>query len=206
MKFKGVIFDLDGTVLDTEKMNIIPLQKVIKEELGKEIAYEELVKYRAYTGKKTIEMLGFKDIEKTYAKWVKYVNEFEEGALLYPGFREVFQELQRKGLKIGVASSKMRKQYEIDFYPTGLQDYLGCAVLAEDTELHKPDPQPLLLAANLLEIQPEALIYVGDTIADEIASRAAGMKFALASWGALDISQMKPDFLLKNPEDILKFI
>lgn len=203
---KGILFDLDGTILNTQKMNIIPLQKLILEELGKEISYDNLIKYCAYPGKQTIKMLGFDNIEDSYDKWVKYVNEFEEGAVLYDGFNEVFKILYEKGIKIGIASSKMKKQYEIDFTPTKLDKYIDCAVLAEDTILHKPNPEPLLLGAKLLNLNPENIIYVGDTIADEIASKKAGMKFALASWGAINISEMTADFILNQPLDILSII
>ena len=61
-KYKCIIFDLDGTMLDTEKMNMIPLQRLIKEELSLDIKYEDLLKYRAYAGKTTLKLLGFKDI------------------------------------------------------------------------------------------------------------------------------------------------
>lgn len=203
---KGILFDLDGTVLNTQKMNIIPLQKLILEELGKDIPYDDLIKYCAYPGKQTIKMLGFDNIETSYDKWVKYVNEFEEGAILYDGFNEVFKTLHNKGIKIGIASSKMKKQYEIDFLPTGLDRYIDCAVLAEDTTLHKPNPDPLLLGAKLLELAPENIIYVGDTIADETASKMAGMKFALASWGTFDASKIVADFILDKPEDTLNLL
>lgn len=203
---KGILFDLDGTVLNTQKMNIIPLQKLILEELGKDIPYDDLIKYCAYPGKQTIKMLGFDNIETSYDKWVKYVNEFEEGAILYDGFNEVFKTLHNKGIKIGIASSKMKKQYEIDFLPTGLDRYIDCAVLAEDTTLHKPNPDPLLLGAKLLELAPENIIYVGDTIADETASKMAGMKFALASWGTFNASKIVADFILDKPEDILNLL
>ena len=73
-KYKCIIFDLDGTMLDTEKMNMIPLQRLIKEELSIDIKYEDLLKYRAYAGKTTLKMLGFKDIEASYSKWVKYIS------------------------------------------------------------------------------------------------------------------------------------
>lgn len=65
---KGILFDLDGTILNTQKMNIIPLQKLILEELGKEISYDNLIKYCAYLGKQTIKMLGFSNIEASYDK------------------------------------------------------------------------------------------------------------------------------------------
>lgn len=169
-KYKCVIFDLDGTMLDTEKMNIVPLQKLIKEELGKDIEYDELLKYRAYAGKKTLELLEFKDIESSYDKWVKYVNEYEDGAKLYDGFKEVIEVLDKNGILLGIASSKMKNQYEIDFFKTGLQGYMKSVVLAEDTENHKPHPEPLLKAVELLNISPKDAIYVGDTIADYKAS------------------------------------
>lgn len=203
---KGILFDLDGTVLNTQKMNIVPLKKLILEELGKEISYNDLIKYCAYPGKQTIKMLGFNNVEQSYEKWVKYVNEFEEGAILYDGFEELFKSLHKIGVKIGIASSKMKKQYEIDFIPTGLAQYIDCAVLAEDTILHKPNPDPLLLGAKLLNLNPKDIIYVGDTFADEIASKSAGMKFALASWGAFNLSEFNPDFILNKPEDLIKLI
>ena len=114
-EYKCIIFDLDGTILNTERMNLIPLQRLIKEELGEVISYEDLLKYKAYAGKRTLEDLGFKDIDKSYKKWVQYVNDFEEGAVLYEGFDEVMKTLNSKGIICAIASSKMKDQYEIDF-------------------------------------------------------------------------------------------
>jgi N-acetyl-D-muramate 6-phosphate phosphatase len=203
-KYKCVIFDLDGTILNTERMNMIPLQRLIKEELGQDISYENLLKYKAYAGKKTIEELGFKDIEKAYDKWVKYVNEFEEGATLYDGLDEVIKTLYKEGIICAIASSKMKNQYEIDFVPTGLQKYIKCEVLADDTEKHKPYPDPLLKVVEILDISPKECMYIGDTIFDFKATKAAGMDFGIAMWGADSLDGIEADFNLKEPRDILK--
>ncbi|MDU1313770.1 MAG: HAD family hydrolase [Clostridium septicum] len=205
-KYKCVIFDLDGTVLNTEKMNILPLQRLIKEELGEEHSYESLLKYMAYAGKKTLELLGFKDIDRSYEKWVKYVNEFEEGATLYEGFDKVIEDLSYNGILCGIASSKMRNQYEIDFFKTGLQHHMKSVVLAEDTKKHKPHPDPLLRVAKTLAIDPSECLYVGDTIFDYKASKAAGMGFALALWGATDLNGINADYNLENPSDLLSIL
>lgn len=206
MKYKCIIFDLDGTILDTEKMNMIALQRVVKEELGQEVSYESLLKYMAYTGKKAMEHLGFKDIEKSYKKWVKYVNEYEDGARLYEGFDEVIESLDSNGILCSVSSSKTRKQYEIDFYKTGLQKYIKSTVLADDTEKHKPHPEPLLKAAKLLNVNPKECMYIGDTISDYKATKAAGMDFGLALWGAVDITGIEADYEFKTPKEILNIL
>lgn len=203
-EYKCVIFDLDGTVLDTERMNLIPLQRLIKEELNIDMPYESLLKYKAYEGKKTLKDLGFKDINTSYEKWVKYVNEFEESATLYEGFDSVIKTLHEKGILCGIASSKTKKQYEIDFLPTGLHTYMKSVVLSEDTKMHKPHPDPLLKAVDKLNELPENCIYVGDTIFDYKSSKTAGMDFALALWGASDLTGIKADYNLNEPMDILR--
>ena len=205
-KYKCIIFDLDKTMLDTEKMNIIPLQRLIKEELAQDISYEDLLKYMAYPGKTTLKLLGFKDIETSYSKWVKYVNEYEEGAKLYEGFDEVIKTLDKKGILCGIASSKMKAQYEIDFLKTGLQSYMKSVILAEDTENHKPHPEPLLKAVEILNLEPKDAMYVGDTLSDYKSTKAARMDFGLAVWGAIDIKDIDADYYLNEPKDILKVL
>lgn len=203
-KYKCIILDLDGTVLNTERMNFIPLQRLIKEEKGIDVEYESLLKYKPYAGKKTLELLGFEEIENTYEKWVRYVNEFEESASLFEGFDEVIKTLHENGIICGVASSKMKKQYEIDFIPTGLHEYMQSVVLAEDTQNHKPHPEPLLKAIELFDVEPEECIYIGDTILDFKSSKSAGMDFALAVWGAADLTGIEADYNLNHPTDLLK--
>lgn len=202
-KYKCVILDLDGTMLNTERMNLVPLQRLIREELGQEIAYKDLLKYVGYAGEKTLGLLGFSQIERAYALWVKYVNEFEEGATLYEGWVEVVEALSRHGIALAIASSKTQAQYEIDFLPTGLQQYMKCAVLADHTKSHKPHPEPLLKAAELLNIVPAEAIYVGDTIFDAQAAKAAGMDFAFARWAAAKIKGIEAAYHLEEPRDLL---
>lgn len=202
-KYKCIIFDLDGTILNTERMNFIPLQRLIKEEKGINIEYDRLLQYKPYTGKKTLELLGFNDIENTYARWVKYVNEFEESATVFEGFDKVIRTLHENGIICGIASSKMKNQYEIDFIPTGLHEYMQSVILAEDTQNHKPHPEPLLKAIEEFDVLPEECIYVGDTILDYKSSKSAGMDFALALWGATDITDIEASFNLNYPTDLL---
>ena len=82
--------------LDTLKMNMYPLMKIIKEETGEDWTFEQVLKFAAYPGMKVMEELGVKDQEKTYARWVQYVNDYEDGATLFEGFEEVLETFKNK--------------------------------------------------------------------------------------------------------------
>ena len=200
----AVIYDIDGTVLNTLNMNMYPLMRIFKEETGEDWTFDEVLRFAAYPGIKVMEELGVADREATYARWVRYVNEYEEGATLYEGFEQVFEGLQARGVRQAVASAKTRAQYEIDVVAKGIDRYMDTAVLADDVSSHKPDPETLLVCAERLDIQPAEAIYIGDAASDAAAARNAGMDFAYAAWG--DVTHTEPEhttWRLEQPLDIL---
>ena len=81
-KYKAVIYDIDGTVLNTLNMNMYPLMKIIKEELNEDWTFEEVLKFAAYPGMKVMEELNIKDKEKTYAKWGNVAKEEMKNATI----------------------------------------------------------------------------------------------------------------------------
>ena len=205
-KYKAIIYDLDGTVLNTINMNMYPLIKIIKEETGEDWTFEQVLKFLPYPGMKVMEELQVADKEKAYARWVKYVNEYEEGASLYPGFEEIFEAFDGSIIQ-AVASAKTTAQYQIDFVAKGLDKYMKTAVLANDTVKHKPDPEPLLECLKRLSLQPEDVIYIGDAHSDYLASKNAGIDFGYAKWGSVSAKGIdKPDHVFGQPLDLLKLL
>lgn len=182
MKYKAIIYDLDNTLLDTIEMNMIPLQKIILEEKGIDMPYKEVLKYSSYPGMKVMEELDIQDKEKTYARWVKYVNEYD--AKVFNGVEEVLKKVRNKGIIQAVVTSKLKDQYCKDFVDKGLDDYMSVVVLGDDTKNHKPDPEPLLKCLELLKLKKEEVIYVGDALSDQQACINAGIDFGFASWSA----------------------
>ena len=205
-KYKAIIYDLDCTVLNTIDMNMYPLMRIIKEELNEDWTFEEVCKFLPYPGMKVMEELQIKDKETTYARWVKYVNEYEEGATLYEGFEKVLPELEKHMIQ-AVCSSKMYPQYKIDVIDKGLGGYFKETVLAEDTSKHKPDPEPLLMCLDKIGVKACEAIYIGDACSDYLAANNAGMDFGYATWGSASSEGIEhPTYIYNHPLDILKLI
>lgn len=205
--YKAILYDIDGTVLNTLNMNMYPLLKIIEEETGEKWTFEQVLPFAAYPGMKVMEELNIKDKEKNYARWVQYVNEYEEGATLYEGFDQVFQQFVQAGITQAVVSAKTRQQYAIDVVSKGIDQYMSVAILADDTQKHKPDPEPLLICLERLGCQPEDAIYIGDAASDYLAAQNAHVAFGYAKWGSVSSQGIDaPDWVFEKPLDLLKLI
>lgn len=205
-KYKAIIYDIDGTVLNTLNMNMYPLMKIIKEEKNEDWTFEQVLKFAAYPGMKVMEELQVQEPEKTYARWVQYVNEYEDGASLYEGFIEVFEALKKHCIQ-AVVSAKTTKQYQIDFVDKGLDAYMQVAILADDTTKHKPDPEPLLVCLQKIGVKPEEAIYIGDAFSDYQAAKNAKMDFGYATWGSVSSQGIEnPTYVFNQPMELLQLI
>lgn len=202
MKYKAIIYDIDGTLLDTAKMNMIPLQQLIKEEQNKTVAYDNLLPYAAFSGLKTIEMLGFKDVEGMLKKWIAKINTSGLHAEIFDGIQSVLDAVQELGITQAIMSSKTKKQYQIDITENHLDHYFQFKTLLDDTELHKPNPEPLYHILEQLQLRCDEVLYNGDTDADAKCCKAANVDFAYASWGPLSIEETAT-YVLDKPEDLM---
>ena len=205
-KYKCVIYDIDGTLLNTLNMNMYPLIRIIKEEKNEDWTFEQVLKFVSYPGIKTLEELGIENVEKTYARWVKYVNEYEHGAKVYEGFETVFEKFDGKIIQ-AIVSSKMVAQYQIDVVEKGIDKYFKVAILADDTTKHKPDPEPIYKCLDKISIKPEEAIFIGDSINDYLAAKNAGVDFGYATWGSVSNDGIDdPTYVFNHPLDLLKLL
>ena len=207
-KYEAIIYDIDGTLLNTVDQNMYPLIRIIKEELGEDWTFEQVVPFTAQPGLKTIADLGIRDVEGVYARWVRYVNEYGPGAVAYDGIPELLAFIREKGIRQAIVSSKRRQQYRIDMVERcDFDRYMATAVLCEDTDKHKPDPMPLFECLNRLGVDAGDALYMGDTRGDMEAARAAGMDFAYASWGSFfPMERHEPDYYPEHPTDLIPYL
>lgn len=205
--YKAIIFDIDNTLINTLDMNMYPLIRIIKEETGEDWTFQQVLRFSVQPGLKTMAELGVQDIEKTYARWVEYVNAYEPGAIPYEGIEAVLQKIQNAGIPMAVVSSKMKGQYQIDMVEKGLDKYMETAILVEDTTHHKPHPEPIQKCLERLGMDAQDVIYIGDAPSDLKAAQNAGVDFGFAQWGSIQASDMSEAlYCFAQPEDVLRLI
>ena len=144
--------------------------------------------------------------KKTYARWVQYVNDYEEEATLFEGFEEVLETFKNKKIKQAIVSSKVREQYEIDIVSKGIDQYMEAVILEDDTTFHKPHPEPLLKCIEKLNLKPEEVIYIGDAHSDYEVSKNAHIDFGLAKWGSVAMQEIPATLVFKQPKDLLRLL
>ncbi len=204
MKLEAIIYDIDGTILNTFDQNLYPLQQILKEELDIHYDYNDLLHFMSYNGKSVLPSFNIENPDKVYDRWVQYVNAYPHRPKMYDRFEEVLEYYDDKIIQ-ALVSSKRRKQYEIDMMD--FDHYFMTSVMADDTDKHKPDPAPLNKALKAINVKAENALYIGDSPFDYLAAKSAGMRFGLASWGNISREGMDDiDFIFEKPLDIIEFL
>ena len=188
MKYSHVVFDIDGTLTDTETPALVSLADVILAHKGERPAPESLKFALGIPGVEAFRMIGFEEekFPQYMAEWEKGLRAFNDTIDVFPGGRELVRALHASGVKLGIATSKTRDQYEKDFARFDIAALFPVSVTADDSQTHKPTAGPLLRYMELTGAGREEMLYVGDSIYDSQCAANAGVDFALAVWGAPD--------------------
>lgn len=206
--FKTILFDIDGTLIDTEQVIIQSLQQVLKTQLHLTVSAEKLTFVLGIPGATALQRFTADpaQIQRLGAQWSALAATMTQQYRVFPQVQTALQQLYRQ-VPLGIITSKNRGEFTREFTPFGLNDYFQLVVTASDTTQHKPDPAPLQYAAQQLKRTPIELLYVGDTVYDLQCAHAAGAQFALATWGAhADSALQQADFQLATPCDLCQLI
>nr|WP_229263743.1 HAD family hydrolase [Cohnella cholangitidis] len=202
--YKTILFDVDGTLINTETAVLGSLQKMLLLEYDKSYSFEELAFVLGIPGSRSLPQLGIQDVDRANELWNMYMRQFEDTIHVYPGIQETMEQLSSRGVQVGIVTSKTRTELTDDFEPFGLMKYLSIVVCADDTELHKPNPEPILKFLEKSKADPSKSIYIGDTIYDSQCARDAGVSFGLAVWGANPANKIPAQYYLNHPNEIIK--
>lgn len=204
---KAFIFDVDGTIIDTELAMLNSLQRTLVEEKGLTKSHEELRFILGIPGKDALQMMNLEPVDELHDIWSEAVLDFSHNVSVFEGMQETLYQLQQAGRLLGIVTSKIKQSMRDEFDQFNLNNYFNDIIDADDTKEHKPLPQPLLKSMENLGAQANESIYIGDSIYDMKAAHAAGMKFALALWGAKRTEGFEEaDYILNFPIELLDLL
>lgn len=205
-KYNCIIFDVDGTLVNTEKAIIYSLQKVLLEDTGKNYSASELQFVLGIPGSNALEKMGLANIEQLNQKWIEYMELYKDYVHLFSEIETVLSKIKSQKVTVGIVTSKTKYELDHEMTAYGLLDYMEYIVCADDTEKHKPEPEPLLRFLEISGVEPSSSIYIGDTIYDYKCAQSAGVDFGLAMWGAKNMDGINPKYKLTHPNEILQLI
>lgn len=204
--YTWVAFDVDGTMIDTEHMVISTLKTLIEEETGCVYSDEELAFAIGREGEVTLRHFGVQDISGGLARWYGYMDNARQHNICFNGIVETLEKLKESGFRLAVVTS--RRAFELTGDPifNGIKGAFDEIISADDVSRLKPHPEPLLELMRRQEIKAEEILFIGDTIHDSGAARAAKVDFALAEWGALDSDNIEARYRLFHPYEVMKVL
>ncbi len=209
---KAVLFDFDGTIVDTTELIHESMRRATGEVLGQELSREVLLANVGQPLPRQMEFLDSERAEELLESYRLHNEELHEDLIeAFPNVEVSLARLRAAGLCLAVVTSKRRFSLEmaLDSFPA-LRDAVDAFVTMEDTTEHKPHPAPLLKGLELLgEIPPEKAAYVGDSPFDVAAAHAAGTLSVAVSWGVFteeSLCEAKPDYLFEDLNSAVEFL
>jgi len=214
LKIKTVLFDLDGTLIDTAPDMANALNLLLQEEDKATLAYE-LIRPAVSNGSIALVTLGFGDqVEENYLKYLKerYLEIYQArlcvDSILFSGMENVLNKIEQQNMNWGVVTNKPAWLTDPLMEQMGLSDRAACIVSGDTTHNRKPHPEPMYLASINANSKPHECIYIGDAKRDIEAGKNAGMKTVIASYGYIgdgeNINDWGADEIVNQAEDILK--
>lgn len=206
-KFTTVIFDFDGTIADTNQLIVNSWQAVFNARTGQPGDIDRIL---ASFGEPLYDTMAkfFPDfdVEESVEIYRNYQGKiFLDEIKEFPGMIDLIKGLKGNGYKVGIATSRLKGSTLQGLEKFGLTETVDALVTVEDTEKHKPDPEPALICLHKLGSTGEESIMVGDSIFDIGCGKNAGMTTVLVGWSEVagqNGGMFTPDYVIEKAEDL----
>lgn len=207
---KAVLFDLDGTLINTNDLILKSFKHTFKTMLNLEPTVEEITMNYGKPLQETFKKYDQNKIEELIKCYRKINLELHDDECKeFSGVDLMLKTLKSKGIKLGVVTSKKGDMAERGAKLMGIYKYFDAFITPEVTQKHKPEGEPVLKACSDLNVNPREAIMVGDSPYDILAGKNAGTKTCGVNYTALPIEKLresKPDFYVDKPLEIIELV
>ena len=215
MNIKAVLFDLDGTLLDTHDALLASFRHATREVLGPEAESLTEQQLMAKVGQPLdTQMWDFTDDQDVHDRLLaEYrahnVQVHDSLVHAFPGIPELLERLRSAGVPMGVVTSKRHEMALRGLDLFGLAPFFRFLVGSDDFPEHKPAPGPVVHGCELLGLSPACVLYVGDSPFDMMAGNGAGCPTAAVTWGMFPVDVLEaenPTFVCDQPAQIADIV
>ena len=206
-KITTLLFDFDGTLLDTNELIIQTFQTVLNSHYPGRFERENILPFLGPTLKDTFDSIDPEKSEELIAEYRTWnLANHDAFATEFDGVSETLRQLKSEGYKMAIVSTKRNSMIMKGLRLMSAEDLFDTVIGLDDVQHAKPHPEPLLLAMERLNSTPEESIMIGDNIHDIIGGKNAGVRTAGVAWslkGEAFIRDLEPDFVLQHISDLL---
>lgn len=202
---RAVLFDMDGTLLDSERVDILAMSRLFRGDLGLEMDEEDVSSYRNRPSREVLEEIAPDQVEEALAAWLDYHLELVGQACLFPGILEVLRAFSQANLALGVVTGQNRRELDATRRHLTIDELIEVWVSVDDAPFSKPHPAPVHVALDALGCPPGQAVFIGDSQVDMESGRRAGTRLGAALWGLKDPAPLlacQPDYAFGHPEQM----
>jgi len=211
-KITTVLFDLDGTLIDTAPDMARALNLLLEEQQYPMLPYEK-IRPVVSNGSQALVNLGFQDTvdaEKLEQLKQRYLEIYESNlcveSRLFDGLASILERIEQQHMKWGVVTNKPGWLTEPLLQQLQLSERSSCIVSGDTTAYRKPHPEPMLYACKQAGSKPAECLYIGDARRDIEAGRNAGMTTMVAAYGYIgeweNVDSWNADLLIQHPSEL----
>ncbi|MGQ0568499.1 MAG: HAD family hydrolase [Armatimonadota bacterium] len=205
-----VLFDLDGTLLDSYTLIFESFRHACRVVLNRELTEGDVLERWGSPLRARFERIDRTRTDELINAYVAYYDAHHKRvAALFPGVLEMLDTLKRRGCRLGIVTSKRRRTTARAIQDFDLDRYVVAVVSEQDVRAPKPAAEPVLAALERLGGQPEKAFMVGDAAFDVQAARGAGVRSIAALWGTRDLDALLaagPDYAAASPPDVVTVV
>jgi pyrophosphatase PpaX len=208
MRLPVVLFDLDGTVIDSGGIILASMRHAVSTVLGRDVPDELLLAAVGGPGlEHQMRELDPERADELVSVYRAHNEPLHDSLVCCAGMDDVLDRLRAQGRRLGIVTAKRRATVELAFEHVPFGHLFEVVVGGDETTRHKPDPEPIELGLARLGADPETAAYVGDSPFDVAAGKAAGVYTVAVTWGGIHargrLALEHPDALVDTPEELL---
>ena len=207
---KALLFDFDGTLLDTNDLIIRTFMHVLEDKFPGQYSPQDCINFIGPSLKETFEQIAPNEVDEMIANYRLWNKEHHDELVTeFDGVITTLEQLKNEGIRLAIVSTKTRDMIERGLNVMGATHLFELVVGLDDVQHVKPHPEPILFALEKLGVQKDEAIMIGDNSHDIEGGKNAGVRTAGVAWslkGEDFLKQFNPDYMLQHMTDLFAIV